>query len=125
MDMEKFPLLAEEWKHLFLINQFGIEEIQTKLRILNEEYEFLHDYKMCIRDSGMPVWELVGRLGICRVRFARPFQHGPKSIYILGIAGQLVGHSQGGGKILHAPRHHQQPLSLREQDVYKRQGLIL
>ena len=44
MDMEKFPLLAEEWKHLFLINQFGIEEIQTKLRILNEEYEFLHDY---------------------------------------------------------------------------------
>lgn len=34
----------EEWKYLFVIHKFGMEEIITKLNILNEEYDFLHDY---------------------------------------------------------------------------------
>lgn len=34
----------DEWKHLFLLSKFGIDEIETKLNILNEEYQFLHDY---------------------------------------------------------------------------------
>ncbi len=34
----------DNWKHLFLLNKFGIDEIETKLNILNEEYRFLHDY---------------------------------------------------------------------------------
>ncbi len=34
----------DNWKHLFLINKFGIDEVETKLNILNEEYQFLHDY---------------------------------------------------------------------------------
>lgn len=35
---------ADKWKHLFLLSKFGIDEIETKLNILNEEYHFLHDY---------------------------------------------------------------------------------
>ena len=41
------PVIAQnfnDWKHLFLISKFGIDEIETKLNILNEEYQFLHDY---------------------------------------------------------------------------------
>ncbi len=34
----------DDWKHLFLISKFGIDEVETKLNILNEEYQFLHDY---------------------------------------------------------------------------------
>lgn len=34
----------DKWKHLFLLSKFGIDEIETKLNILNEEYHFLHDY---------------------------------------------------------------------------------
>lgn len=33
-----------EWKYLFVIHKFGLDEIVTKLNILNEEYDFLHDY---------------------------------------------------------------------------------
>ena len=32
----------QEWKYLFVIHKFGLEEIVTKLNILNEEYDFLH-----------------------------------------------------------------------------------
>ncbi len=32
----------QEWKYLFAIHKFGLEEIVTKLNILNEEYDFLH-----------------------------------------------------------------------------------
>ncbi|MBQ3508887.1 MAG: GTP pyrophosphokinase family protein [Peptococcaceae bacterium] len=31
-----------EWRYLFVIHKFGLEEIVTKLNILNEEYDFLH-----------------------------------------------------------------------------------
>ena len=33
-----------EWRYLFVIHKFGLDEIVTKLNILNEEYDFLHDY---------------------------------------------------------------------------------
>ncbi|MBQ8732485.1 MAG: GTP pyrophosphokinase family protein [Oscillospiraceae bacterium] len=33
-----------EWGRLLLLSRFGIEEVKTKLNIINEEYEFLHDY---------------------------------------------------------------------------------
>ena len=32
----------QEWRYLFVIHKFGLEEIVTKLNILNEEYDFLH-----------------------------------------------------------------------------------
>lgn len=35
---------VDKWKHLFLLSKFGIDEVETKLNILNEEYHFLHDY---------------------------------------------------------------------------------
>lgn len=49
VDIEAMKNLVEEfdleaWKYLFVIHKFGIEEITTKLNILNEEYDFLHDY---------------------------------------------------------------------------------
>ena len=34
----------EAWKYLFVIHKFGIEEIITKLNILNQEYDYLHSY---------------------------------------------------------------------------------
>ena len=34
----------EDWKYLLLISKFGIDEIETKLEIINDEYIFLHDY---------------------------------------------------------------------------------
>lgn len=34
----------QEWRYLFAIHKFGLEEIVTKLNILNAEYDFLHDY---------------------------------------------------------------------------------
>lgn len=34
----------DKWKYLFVIHKFGMDEIITKLNILNEEYDFLHDY---------------------------------------------------------------------------------
>lgn len=33
-----------EWRYLFVVHKFGLDEIVTKLNILNEEYDFLHDY---------------------------------------------------------------------------------
>lgn len=40
--LEDFDL--EAWRYLFVIHKFGIEEIITKLNILNEEYDYLHAY---------------------------------------------------------------------------------
>ncbi len=40
--LEDFDLDA--WRYLFVIHKFGIEEITTKLNILNEEYDYLHAY---------------------------------------------------------------------------------
>lgn len=34
----------KEWTRLLLMSKFGIDEVQTKLNIINEEYHFLHDY---------------------------------------------------------------------------------
>lgn len=31
-----------EWRYLFVVHKFGLDEIVTKLNILNEEYDFLH-----------------------------------------------------------------------------------
>lgn len=31
------------WRYLFVIHKFGLDEIVTKLNILNEEYDFFHD----------------------------------------------------------------------------------
>ena len=32
-----------DWRYLFVIHKFGLNEIVTKLNILNEEYDFFHD----------------------------------------------------------------------------------
>lgn len=29
-----------EWRYLFVVHKFGLDEIVTKLNILNEEYDF-------------------------------------------------------------------------------------
>ena len=44
MNFEIGPDVVEDWKHLLLISKFGVNEIETKLDILNEEYMFFHDY---------------------------------------------------------------------------------
>ena len=31
-----------EWRYLFVVHKFGLDEIVTKLNILNEEYDFFH-----------------------------------------------------------------------------------
>jgi len=45
MKMQNIPMDGMgEWGRLLLLSRFGIEEVKTKLNIINEEYEFLHDY---------------------------------------------------------------------------------
>ena len=44
MSSATYPILNDQWKHLLLISKFGVNEVETKLKILNEEYQFLHDY---------------------------------------------------------------------------------
>ncbi len=34
----------KEWTRLLLMSKFGIDEVETKLNIINDEYRFLHDY---------------------------------------------------------------------------------
>ncbi len=34
----------EEWKSLLLIHKFAVDEINTKLKILNEEFQLIHSY---------------------------------------------------------------------------------
>lgn len=34
----------DDWKQLLLLSRFGVKEVETKLNILNEEYQFLHNY---------------------------------------------------------------------------------
>ena len=33
-----------DWTRLLLLSKFGIDEVETKLNIINEEYHFLHSY---------------------------------------------------------------------------------
>lgn len=51
MNPTEMTFFDEKWKHLLLIHQFGVNEIETKLGILNDEYEFLHDYNPIDRIS--------------------------------------------------------------------------
>ncbi len=37
-------LSAEEWRDLILLHQFAVEEINTKLQILDREFRTIHDY---------------------------------------------------------------------------------
>lgn len=42
---EALPFAAQQdWTRLLLFSKFGIDEIETKLNIINEEYHFLHSY---------------------------------------------------------------------------------
>lgn len=41
IDVEESKEL-NEWRYLFIIHKFGLDEIVTKLNILNAEYDFLH-----------------------------------------------------------------------------------
>ena len=34
----------KKWTRLLLMSKFGIDEVETKLNIINDEYHFLHDY---------------------------------------------------------------------------------
>lgn len=36
--------MQKEWTRLLLMSKFGIDEVETKLNIINDEYRFLHDY---------------------------------------------------------------------------------
>ncbi|KMT58515.1 hypothetical protein X560_2341 [Listeria fleischmannii 1991] len=44
--VEQQPSVNElkEWRDLMLMHRFALEEVNTKLKILNEEFQFLHDY---------------------------------------------------------------------------------
>ena len=42
---EPLPFAAQnDWTRLLLLSKFGIDEVETKLNIINEEYHFLHSY---------------------------------------------------------------------------------
>ncbi len=34
----------KEWRNVMLLHRFALEEVNTKLKILNEEFQFIHDY---------------------------------------------------------------------------------
>ncbi|MDQ0111687.1 GTP pyrophosphokinase [Paenibacillus harenae] len=38
------PDQIKEWSHFFLTYKFALDEVETKLNILNEEFQFIHDY---------------------------------------------------------------------------------
>ncbi|MFT9495592.1 GTP pyrophosphokinase [Anaerosolibacter sp.] len=42
MEAMKIPRDVAEWKNLILIYKFALKEIDTKLNILNEEFQFIH-----------------------------------------------------------------------------------
>lgn len=44
MTESMIPNGKNEWACLLLMSKFGIDEISTKLNIINDEYRFLHDY---------------------------------------------------------------------------------
>ncbi|MBC1922185.1 GTP pyrophosphokinase [Listeria grayi] len=33
-----------EWRDIMLLHRFALDEVNTKLKILNEEFQFIHDY---------------------------------------------------------------------------------
>nr|WP_143088432.1 GTP pyrophosphokinase family protein [Paenibacillus algorifonticola] len=36
--------MMKQWAHFFLTYKFALDEVETKLNILNEEFQFIHDY---------------------------------------------------------------------------------
>lgn len=38
------PNQLKQWAHFFLTYKFALDEVETKLNILNEEFQFIHDY---------------------------------------------------------------------------------
>lgn len=44
MDISLTSNELEKWTNLILIHKFAIEEVNTKLRILNEEFKHIHQY---------------------------------------------------------------------------------
>lgn len=38
------PDQIKQWAHFFLTYKFALDEVETKLNILNEEFQFIHDY---------------------------------------------------------------------------------
>jgi len=44
MNVEIFPKRFENWKKYMLFQQFALEEVNTKLNILNLEYQMIHTY---------------------------------------------------------------------------------
>lgn len=34
----------KNWRNVMLLHRFALEEVNTKLKILNEEFQFIHDY---------------------------------------------------------------------------------
>ncbi|CAM4133362.1 MULTISPECIES: GTP pyrophosphokinase [Listeria] len=34
----------KEWRNVMLMHRFALEEVNTKLKILNDEFQFIHDY---------------------------------------------------------------------------------
>ncbi|KAB7672494.1 GTP pyrophosphokinase family protein [Bacillus sp. B1-b2] len=43
-DLEEFSYEINEWKNNLIIYRFALEEINTKLKILNEEFQFIHNH---------------------------------------------------------------------------------
>lgn len=43
-EMERYVPSINEWKNFFLVYKFALEEMTTKINILKEEFQMMHDY---------------------------------------------------------------------------------
>ena len=44
VDMNQLKIIEKELKRFLMSYKFGLEEVKTKINILNEEFQYIHDY---------------------------------------------------------------------------------
>lgn len=44
VDMNQLKIMEKELKRFLMSYKFGLEEVKTKINILNEEFQYIHDY---------------------------------------------------------------------------------
>ena len=44
VDINKLKIIEKEFKRFLMSYKFGLKEVETKINILNEEFQYIHDY---------------------------------------------------------------------------------